>query len=62
MFDHVKHLLQLLSCTFTDTSRRLKIYLTKKKKKKRKYSISDKFENNRCIATLVIGKPSLQKD
>lgn len=58
MFDHVKHLLQLLSCTFTDTSRRLKIYLTKKKK----YSISDKFENNRCIATLVIGKPSLQKD
>lgn len=58
MFDYVKHLLQLLSCTFTDTSRRLKIYLTKKKK----YSISDKFENNRCIATLVIGKPSLQKD
>lgn len=60
MFDYVKHLLQLLSCTFTDTSRRFKIYLTKKKKKKN--SISDKFENNRCIATLVIGKPSLQKD
>lgn len=39
MFDHVKHLLQLLSCTFTDTSRRLKIYLTKKKKKEKIFNI-----------------------